>query len=56
MGFIMKNYFNLSRYKELLKLEEKGEISFLNLELLSLKASVEQQMCYNQKKRLFYFN
>ena len=49
----MKKYFNLSRYKELLKLEEKGEISFLDLELLSLQASVEQQMCYNRKKDYF---
>ena len=49
----MKNYFNLSRYKELLKLEEKGEISFLDLELLRLKASVTQQMRYNRKKDYF---
>ena len=41
----MKKYFNLSRYKELLKLQENGEISFLDLEVLSLKASVAQQMC-----------
>ena len=49
----MKKYFNLSRYKELLKLKQKGEISFLDLELLSLQASVQQQMCYNRKKDYF---
>jgi len=49
----MKKYFNLSRYKELLKLQENGEISFLDLELLSLKASVAQQMCYNRKNDYF---
>ncbi len=49
----MKKYFNLSRYKELLKLQENGEISFLDFELLSFKASVAQQMCYNRKKDYF---
>ena len=51
----MEKYFNLSRYKELLKLQENGEISFLDLELLSFKASVGQQMCYNRKKDYFSF-
>ena len=36
----MEKYFNLSRYKELLKLQENGKISFFDLELLSLQASV----------------
>lgn len=46
----MEKYFNLSRYKELIKLEANGDITFLDLELLSFKASVAQQMCYNRKK------
>ena len=45
--------FNLSRYKELLKLQENGKISFLDFELLSFRASVAQQMCYNRKKDYF---
>ena len=49
----MEKYFNLSRYKELLKLQENGEISFLDFELLSFKASVAQQLCYNRKKDYF---
>ena len=46
----MEKYFNLSRYKELLKLQENGKILFFDLELLSLKASVAQQISYNRKK------
>ena len=49
----MEKYFNLSRSKELLKLQENGKISFFDLELLSLKATVAQQMCYNRKKDYF---
>jgi len=49
----MEKYFNLSRYKELLKLEANGYITFLDLELLSFKASVAQQICYNRKKDYF---
>ena len=49
----MEKYFNLSRYKELLKLQENGKISFFDLELLSLQASVAQQMYYNRKKDYF---
>lgn len=52
----MKNYFNLSRYKELIKLKESGKISFLDensLELLSYEASVEEQIAYNRKKDYF---
>ena len=49
----MEKSFNLSRYKELLKLEANGEITFLDLELLSFKASVAQQMRYNRKKDYF---
>ena len=39
----MKNYFNLSRYKELIKLEDSGKISLLDekfLELLNYRASI----------------
>jgi hypothetical protein len=39
----MEKHFNFSHYKELLKLEESGKISFLDenyFELLSYKASV----------------
>jgi hypothetical protein len=35
----MEKHFNLSCYTELLKLEENGDITFLDLELLSFKAS-----------------
>jgi hypothetical protein len=49
----MEKNFNLSRYKELLELEEKKEISFLNLELVTYKASVEAQIAYNRKKDYF---
>lgn len=49
----MEKHFNLVRYKELLKLQENGEISFLDFELLSFKASVAQQICYNRKKDYF---
>jgi hypothetical protein len=49
----MEKYFNLSRYKELLELQENGKISFLDFELLSFKASVAEQMCYNRKKDYF---
>jgi hypothetical protein len=40
----MEKTFNLSRYKELINREKNGEISFLDLELLSYKASVSQQI------------
>ncbi len=49
----MEKDFNLSRYKELLKLQENGKISFLDFELLGFKATVAQQMCYNRKKDYF---
>ena len=49
----MEKDFNLSRYKELLKLQENGKISFLDFKLLSFKATVAQQMCYNRKKDYF---
>jgi 3-dehydroquinate dehydratase len=48
-----EKHFNLSRYKELLQLEEKGGISFLDLELLSYKSSVAKQISYNRKKDYF---
>ena len=49
----MGKHFNLSRYKELLKLEESGKISFLDLELLSNGASIQSQMSYNRKENYF---
>jgi hypothetical protein len=49
----MEKYFNLSRYKELLKLEENREITFLDLELLAYQASVAWQISYNRKKDYF---
>ena len=49
----MKKHFNLSRYKELLQLEEKKKISFLDLELLTYEASVVEQIWYNRKKDYF---
>ena len=52
----MEKHFNLSRYKELLKLEESGKISFLDenyLELLSYKASVAEQISWNRKNDYF---
>ena len=50
----MEKFFNLSRYKELLKLEANDDITFLDLELLSFKASVAQQMRYNRKEDYFF--
>jgi hypothetical protein len=50
---IMEKIFNLSRYKELINREKNGEISFLDLELLSYKASVSQQISYTRKKDYF---
>ena len=49
----MENYFNLSRYKELLELEEKDEISSWDRELLSYRASVANQIIYSRKKDYF---
>lgn len=49
----MGKHFNLSRYKELLKLEESGKISFLDLELLSNGANIQSQMSYNRKENYF---
>ena len=46
----MEKHFNLSRYKELLKLEEDGEISFFDPELFGYEASVAGQIRYNRKK------
>ena len=49
----MEKHFNLSRYKELLQLKEKGKISFLDLELLTYEASVVEQIWYNRKKNYY---
>src|SRR6056300_1700764 len=49
----MANQFNLLRYKELLELEKNNKITFLDLELLTYKASIESQICYNRKENYF---
>ena len=49
----MANQFNLLRYKELLELEKNNQITFLDLELLTYKASIESQICYNRKENYF---
>ena len=49
----MENLFNISRYKELLELQENGNITFLDVELLNYKASVANQLSYNRKKDYF---
>lgn len=49
----MEEYFNVSRYKELLELEEKDEISGCDLELLSYEASIEGQIGYNRRQDYF---
>ena len=52
----MKKHFNLSRYKELLQLEESGKDSLFDktfLELLSYKANIEDQISYNRKENYF---
>ena len=50
---MIKKHFNLLRYKELLQLEESGKISFLDLELVTYKASISEQIHYNRKKDYF---
>ena len=49
----MTKQFNLLRYKELLELEKNKKISFLDLELLTYKTSIEYQICYNHKENYF---
>ena len=54
----MANQFNLLCYKELLELEKNNKITFLDLELVTYKASTEkkpknQQYVINQAKKLF---
>ncbi len=49
----MANQFNLARYKELLELEKSNKITFLNLELVTYEASIEFQICYNNKENYF---
>lgn len=50
---MIKNYFNVSRYKKLLKLEEDGKILPLDVELWNLKPSIAGQLSYNRKKDYF---
>jgi len=52
----MTKYFNLSRYKELLQLEESVKDSLLDktfVELLSYQASIGGQISYNRKENYF---
>lgn len=49
----MANQFNLLRYKELLELEKNNKITFLDLELSTYKASIENQIVYNRKENYF---
>ena len=56
----MEKNFNISRYKELLKLEKEEsvetvatELTPLFLELVSYRASVESQISYNRKNDYF---
>ena len=51
-------YFNLSRYKKLLKLKENGKITFMDSELLHFKASLEMQIIYSddcEARNLLYY-
>ena len=52
----MANYFNLSRYKELLNLKLNNKISFLDedfMELLTYKSNVAEQISYDRKEAYF---
>ena len=52
----MANYFNLSRYKELLNLKKNNKISFLDedfMELLIYKSNVAEQISYDRKEAYF---
>ena len=49
----MANQFNLLSYKELLELEKNDKITFLDFELVTYKASIESQICYNRKEKYF---
>ena len=52
----MEKKFNLLRYKELLRLEKEGKtLPFEKdfVELLSYRATVTDQVCYNRKKDYF---
>lgn len=49
----MASRFNLVRYKELLKLEENGKISFMSETFLEFQISIEYQIAYNRKKSYF---
>ena len=49
----MTNQFNLIRYKELLELEKNNQITFLDLELLTYKVSINSQISYHRKENYF---
>ncbi len=50
----MAKQFNLTRYKELLELEKRNKITFLDLELVTYQASIESQVYYNHKENYFF--
>ena len=50
----MAKQFNLARYKELLELEKSNKITFLDLELLTYRATIESQIYYNRKENYFF--
>ena len=50
----MAKQFNLARYKELLELEKSNKITFLDLELLTYRATIESQISYNRKENYFF--
>lgn len=49
----MTKVFNLSCYKELLELEKNKKITFLDLELVTYKASIKCQISYDRKEDYF---
>jgi hypothetical protein len=49
----MANQFNLIPYKELLELEKTNKITFLDIELLTYRASIESQTSYERKDDYF---
>ena len=53
----MNKYFNLSRYRELVNLQENNNYSLLDkifLEFLDYRASIERQISYNRRNDYFF--
>ena len=53
----MNKIFNLSRYKELVKLEESNNYSIFDknfLELLNYRASITREINYNRRNDYFF--